>query len=94
MIYEIPSGVVAEESVRIFVQFNRVESAVKGIVLKGVVHIIRNKNFPNLNPSVSHDGNRNFKIYTTSLVLSVHVLNDKKPMSRNSKCPNGRIRKN
>ena len=30
VIYEIPTGVVAEEAVRIFVQFNRVESAVKG----------------------------------------------------------------
>ena len=30
VIYEIPSGVAVEEAVRIFVQFNRVESAVKG----------------------------------------------------------------
>lgn len=32
VIYEIPTGVVAEEAVRIFVQFNRVESAVKAVV--------------------------------------------------------------
>ena len=33
VIYEIPSGVAVEEAVRIFVQFNRVESAVKGWVI-------------------------------------------------------------
>ena len=33
VIYEIPSGVAIEEAVRIFVQFNRVESAVKGTCL-------------------------------------------------------------
>ncbi|XP_063684449.1 splicing factor 45-like [Bolinopsis microptera] len=32
VIYEIPSGVAVEEAVRIFVQFNRVESAVKAVV--------------------------------------------------------------
>jgi splicing factor 45 len=30
IIYEIPHGVVPEEAVRIFVQFNRIESAIKG----------------------------------------------------------------
>jgi len=32
IIYEIPSGVAPEEAVRIFVQFNRIESAIKAVV--------------------------------------------------------------